>query len=159
MKQVHLEPFGRRVEVKTQDRVLDALLADNLGVAMACGGKGLCATCHVRVEVGMEMLTPRTARETRTLGLVTGADECSRLSCQARILGDGVRVSLPDGMFIESARDLESLIGRRATDNILHPVDMRVLVPKGKLVTRTKIMELKDLDVDLDRMKVEAAKL
>lgn len=159
MKQVTLEPGGRRVSVHTEDNVLEALLSEKLNVMRACGGKGLCATCHVWIESGMQDLTPMTAREKRTLGRVSGANERSRLSCQACILGDDVVVSLPDGMFVESFSDLESLVGKRAQENILHPIDMRVLVEKGKIIVRSRIMELRDLDVDMQNIRSEAATL
>jgi ferredoxin len=159
MKQVTLEPLGRKIEVKTNERVLDAILSQSLPVLMACGGKGLCATCHVWVEAGADKVTPLTEREKRTLARVSGANECSRLSCQARILGEGVVVKLPDGMYIESTKDLESYIGKRAADNILHPVDGRVLVQRGKIITRSRIMELSDVDVDMAKVRAEAAKL
>lgn len=126
---------------------------------MACGGKGMCATCHVWVQKGMDQLSPLTAREKRTLGMVTGADERSRLTCQAHVLGEGVEIILPDGMFVQSTGDLESLIGKRATSNILHPIDMRVLIQMGKIITRTRIMELKDLDVDMERLRQEAQRI
>lgn len=159
MKEVLFQPIGKRVEVKTEERVLDAILVQALDVLMACGGKGMCATCHVWVDAGMDQLTPMTEREQRTLMRVSGANEKSRLSCQAKILGDGVVVSLPDGFYIESTKDLESLIGKRAKDNILHPIDGRILVEKSKIITRSRIMELKDVDVDMARVKAEAAKL
>lgn len=159
MKNVMLMPMGKQVSVKTESRVLDVLLGEELQVLMACGGKGLCATCHCWIEEGMDKLTPRTARELQTLKRVSGATETSRLTCQAKVLGEGVVVRLPDGLFIESTKDLESLIGKRATDNILHPIQGVVLVQKGKIITRSRIMELQDLDVDMDQMRAEAARL
>lgn len=159
MKNVELMPVGKKVAVHTNERVLDAMLAQELKVLMACGGKGLCATCHVWVDQGMEKLTPCTEREKRTLQRVTGCDARSRLSCQARVLGEGVVVRLPDGMFIQSAVDLETFIGQRAATHILHPIDGRVLVEKGKIITRSRIMELKSVDFDVAAMKTEAANL
>lgn len=159
MKNVELQPIGKTVEVKTESSVLDAMLAEELKVLMACGGKGMCATCHVWVDKGMEQLTPMSAREKRTLGRVSGCDERSRLSCQAKILGEGVTVKLPDGMFIESTKDLESLIGSRSKTNMLHPIDGRILVAKGKIITRSRIMELAEVDVDMDRLRKEAEEI
>ncbi|MGF1571454.1 MAG: 2Fe-2S iron-sulfur cluster-binding protein [Sumerlaeia bacterium] len=156
MKNVQLQPIGKSVQVKTNERVLDAMLAQELNVLMACGGKGLCATCHVWVDEGQDQLTPMSAREKRTLARVSGCDDRSRLSCQAKILGEGVVVRLPDGLFIESTKDLESLIGQRSKTNILHPIDGRILVEKGKIITRSRIMQLEELDIDMDRLRKEA---
>ena len=130
--------------------MLDSLLAKECDVAMACGGQGICATCHVHVKAGDDKLTPKTKREERTLGLISGADERSRLSCQARILGDGVVIELPEGMYVESVQDLESLIGRRSEVSMLHPRDGRVLIPKGKIITRTRLMQLQDENFDIE---------
>lgn len=157
MKNVSFNPTGDLVAVKTQDRILDALLAKELNVMMACGGKGMCSTCHVVVESGMDKLTPITDRERRTLQLVTGCGDKSRLACQARILGEGVTVRLPDGVFVESTQDLTTLIGRRTERNILHPIDGRVLIEKGKIITKSRIMELKDLDFDMANLRTRAA--
>ncbi len=159
MKELTFMPMGKAVQVKTEERVLDAILSEELDVLMACGGKGLCATCHVWVEQGMDKLTPPTDREKRTLLGVSGANQNSRLSCQAKVLADGVVVRLPDGMFIESTTDLESFIGKRAKTNILHPIDGRILVAKGKIITRSRIMELGDVDVDMANLKAKAAEL
>jgi hypothetical protein len=38
-------------------------------------------------------------REKRTLSLLTGAIEHSPLTCQYRVIGEGVQIRLPEGMF------------------------------------------------------------
>jgi hypothetical protein len=93
-----------------------------------------------------------TKREKRTLSLLTGRDPGSRLACQARVIGDGVIVELPEGMYIESANDLESLVGRRATVPILHPRDGRVLIPANKIITRSRILQLENEDLNVKNL-------
>jgi ferredoxin len=159
MKNVLLQPLDERVIIKTNARVLDVLLAKDLDVLMACGGHGLCATCHVWVDEGMTQLTPMTEREQRTLGWVTGANPRSRLACQAKVLGEGVVVSVPEGMYIESTQNLERLIGQRASLNILHPGDGKTLIPKGKIITRSRIMELASVDFDMAQIRARVAKM
>ena len=149
MKMVVLQPLGDQVAMATESSLLDTLLARNCDVAMACGGQGICATCHVHVREGMESLSPITSREQRTLALMTGADQTSRLACQARILGDGIVVELPEGMYLEAAADLTKLVGRRAETPILHPRDGRILIPKGKIITRSRILELENEDLNV----------
>ena len=46
-------------------------------------------------------------------------------------------------MYISSHDDVEDLIGRRAQDDILHPLTGQVLVEEGKLITRSMISQLK----------------
>ena len=153
MKQLLLQPQGGSVEVVTQSTLLDALLARNCQVAVACGGQGICATCHVYVKEGEEALTPATSRELRTLSLMTGAAPNSRLACQACVIGNGLVVELPEGMYLQAAEDLTSLVGRRAQAPILHPADGRVLIAKGKIITRSRILELQDEDLSVTQLR------
>ena len=58
-------------------------------------------------------------------------------------------VELPEGMFLEASTDLTSLVGRRTEIPILHPKDGRVLIAKGKIITKSRIMELENEDLDV----------
>ncbi|MBY0526798.1 MAG: protein kinase [Gemmataceae bacterium] len=159
MKSLSFEPIHERVEVPTGTSLLQTLLSKQFQVLMACGGKGLCATCHVRVRDGMDKLTNRTERERMTLSFISGTDHQSRLACQCRVLGDGVVVELPEGMYIERAEDLLSLLGTRAPSDILHPIKGSVLIAKGKIITRTQIEALKGLNVEMNRVRGDGAPL
>ena len=154
MKDVLLQPINQRVAVATNTRVLDTLLAQQCPVMMACGGQGICATCHVYVTGGAESLTPMNDRERKTLALITGAQPSSRLSCQCRVMGEGVEILLPEGLYVQSFNDLESLIGKRTKVPILHPKDGRILIQKDKIITRTYIMQLQDVDFNLGSVDV-----
>ena len=156
MKTVVIANQADPVEVQTNKRVLDAVLATEANIPMACGGKGLCATCHVFVESGMDKLSPVTPRERMSLTMLTDARPTSRLSCPAKVLGQGVRISLPSGRYIDGTADLESLIGRRAEQRILHPVDGRILIEAGKIITRSRIKELSFVDIDIADMKTRS---
>lgn len=152
MKRIKIEQLGKEIAIRTNERVLNVLLAEQLNVPMACGGNGMCATCHVYIKKGNNALTPMGDRERRTLSLITSSNEQSRLSCQARVLGDGVVVECPQGMYIEKVADLYELVGRRSETDILHPIDGRVLVEKGKIITRSRIRELEFVSFDYNEM-------
>jgi len=62
-------------------------------------------------------------------------------------MGEGVVVELPAGMYISEIDNIEDLIGRRAEDNILHPLTGTILVEAGKLITRSMISQLEDTQV------------
>lgn len=153
MKTVLFHPIEEQQAVRTQSTLLEALVAKELNVLMACGGKGMCATCHVFVKEGMDQLSPRSEREMRTLGFVSRAADSSRLACQCKVLGEGVVVQIPDGMYIERSEDLLDLLGQRATQPILHPITGVVLIEAGKIITRSRINELKDLHMQVDAVK------
>jgi len=55
-------------------------------------------------------------------------------------------VEVPSGTHVSAIEDIESLIGRRAEQNILHPLNGRVLVEADKLITRSMISQLKTRD-------------
>ena len=154
MKKISLLPLNRRPEVKTNTPLLEALLSERVDVMMACGGRGRCATCHVFIEEGMEALSPVERREQRTLGRVSRRSDCSRLACQARVIGEGVKVRLPKGMYVTRQQDVLDLVGRRAEQDILHPISGAILVEEGKLITRTYISKLDNIEMDLASLKV-----
>lgn len=146
-KTIKLDPINLEVAIQTNDNLLSGLLKGELQVMKECGGRGMCATCHVYVTQGMESLSPLNRREQRTLEVITTCTKFSRLACQARVMGEGVVVELPAGMYISEIDNIEDLIGRRAEDNILHPLTGAILVEAGKLITRSMISQLEDTQV------------
>jgi ferredoxin len=142
-KTVRIDSINEETSVQTNDNLLSLLLTKELKVLQECGGRGICATCHIYIKDGMEQLSPMSRREQRTLEVITTCKMNSRLACQARVVGDGVVVDLPAGMYISEVEDIETLIGQRATQDILHPLYGTVLVESGKLITRSMISQLK----------------
>jgi ferredoxin len=143
-KTVKLDPINQEVAIQTNDNLLSGLLQNELNILQECGGRGMCATCHVYIKEGIESLSPINRREQRTLEVITTCNQYSRLACQARVMAEGVVVELPAGMYVSQIEDIESLIGRRAEQAILHPLTGAVLVEAGKLITRSMISQLKD---------------
>jgi ferredoxin len=141
-KTVRIDSINEETSVQTNDNLLSLLLTKELKVLQECGGRGICATCHIYIKDGMEQLSPMSRREQRTLEVITTCKMNSRLACQARVVGDGVVVDLPAGMYISEVEDIETLIGQRATQDILHPLYGTVLVESGKLITRSMISQL-----------------
>ncbi len=149
-KVVRLEPIGQDACVETNHSLLTGLLANNLDVQQECGGRGICATCHVFVKSGMEHLSPLSRREQRTLGILTSCKTTSRLACQALVQGDDVVVEIPSGMYLTEIDEIEAMIGSRAPQAILHPISGKVLVEKRKLITRTMIQSLSEVQSEVN---------
>ena len=145
-KKVRLEPIAQESSIETNGNLLSVLLNKDLDVLKECGGRGMCATCHIYVQEGTESLTPISRREQRTLEVITSCKPNSRLACQARVMGEGVIVELPPGMYVNSLQDIEALIGRRAETSLLHPITGAVLVEEGKLITRSMLKQLENTD-------------
>lgn len=144
VKIVRLEPISQETAIETNGNLLSVLLNKDLDVLKECGGRGMCATCHIYVKEGMDSLSPVNRREQRTLEVITTCKPNSRLACQARVLKNGVTVELPPGMYINSIKDIEALIGRRAEQDLLHPLTGQVLVEAGKLITRSMMKQIED---------------
>jgi ferredoxin len=145
-KTVRLEPIAQESSIQTNGNLLSVLLNKDLDVLKECGGRGMCATCHIYVQEGVDSLTPINRREQRTLEVITSCKPNSRLACQARVIGEGVVVELPPGMYVNSLQDIEALIGRRAESSLLHPITGAMLVEEGKLITRSMLKQLEDTD-------------
>ena len=90
--------------------ILEISLANDIPHAHVCSARGRCGTCRVRVDAGMEGLSPRSETEKTTLERV-GAPE-ARLACQARVFGNGVAVTrvLPAYADASAARSPEEWV-------------------------------------------------
>ncbi len=149
-KTVRLEPIAQETTVETNGNLLSVLLHKDLDVLRECGGRGMCATCHIYVQAGMDSLTPMNRREQRTLEVITSCRTNSRLACQTRVQQNGVVVELPPGMYINSVKDIEDLVGRRAEQDLLHPLTGQVLVEGGKLITRSTLQSIASISFDVN---------
>jgi len=149
VKIVKLEPISTFTEVETNGNLLSILIDKELDVLKECGGRGMCATCHVYIKQGMDFLSGMSRREQRTLEIITSCKPNSRLACQSRVLQDGVVVELPPGMYVKSLQDIEALIGRRAQTDMLHPVTGEILVESGKLITRSTLKQMENTDFSI----------
>jgi len=143
-KRIQIEPIAQTADVITNGALLSGLMSEDLKILKECGGRGMCATCHVYILEGMESLTPMAKREQRTLEVITTCKPNSRLACQARVMGEGIVVDLPVGMYVESLQDIEALIGRRCEKPILSPITGETLVEVGQLITRSVVRQLAD---------------
>jgi ferredoxin len=155
-KTVKINSINEETSVETNDSLLSLLIKKDLKVSQECGGRGMCATCHIFITEGMEHLSPMSRREQRTLEVITTCKINSRLACQSRVVGNGVVVELPAGMYVSEVEDIESLIGQRASQDILHPLYGTVLVETGKLITRSMISQLKNTQGEVSKVLSQA---
>ena len=102
---VRFEPAGVTVEVDPEQvpfgregqpgSLLDIALSHGVDLDHACGGTGVCGTCHVIVTAGMENLSEADEDELDTIEQQPDNTADSRLACQAVVTGD-VTVRIPD---------------------------------------------------------------
>lgn len=75
--------------------LLDVALSGGVEIEHACGGVGICATCHVIVEAGMDNLSVPTDEELDQVDQAPDTTLNSRLACRAVVRGD-VTVRIPN---------------------------------------------------------------
>ncbi len=156
MKHIKIQPLNKEIEVEENANLLKILLSQDMNVLQACGAQGRCATCHVYVKSGMDSLSAMNEQERLTLSFIATAQPNSRLACQTEILGEGVVLEVPRGMYVGSLAELKNLIGRRASQNIAHPLTGEILVEENKLILRSALEKMANIDAALDTTLVEA---
>lgn len=146
---IALFPINKAIDVQPGASLLVTLLANEVNIRSVCRGRGICATCQVRVKGAPAALSPKTPQEQKTLSLIVGADEFTRLACQCRVMGEGVTVELPTGLFVERLEEILELIGEEAVADYRHPVTGAVLIPKDKIITRSLLQLFKNLTEEI----------
>jgi 2Fe-2S ferredoxin len=65
--------------------LMEFLKANDYEIAATCGGMALCATCHVEVLAGFELLSKPSPDEEAMLDTLPHVSAVSRLSCQIKL--------------------------------------------------------------------------
>ena len=93
-KKVTLKINSQSYPCEADSSLLNAIIAHELLIETACGGKGTCHLCRVSViHHAPDSLNPPTRIEHRALGNVL-LNEGVRLSCQVTV-SEGLEVELP----------------------------------------------------------------
>jgi len=123
---IDINDGAKRLEVTGSDSLLSALFSQRIFVPSACGGRGTCAYCKLKVLEGGGPALPTE------LPLLTDEERAAsiRLSCQVKVRGD-MSIRIPDELFlvkefrgrVERIRDMthdikELRIGLEEPDNI-----------------------------------------
>lgn len=72
---------------KVTPTILEALLANNIGINHSCGGQGTCGTCRVEILSGMEHLNIKNETEAEFFNEYKLSPNI-RLSCQTYLAGE-----------------------------------------------------------------------
>ena len=85
-------PYGREGEPGS---ILDIALSHGIHIEHACGGQGVCGSCHVVATQGADNLSEPEPDELDVVEQAPGNMLNSRLACQAVVTGDVV-VTIPN---------------------------------------------------------------
>lgn len=149
---IALFPINKAVNAEAGANLLATLLAHAIEIRSVCRGRGICATCQVKVKGPAAAMSPKTPQEVKTLSLIDGADEHTRLACQFRALAEGLTIELPSGLFIEKLEEILSLIGDEAVADYRHPITGAILIPKDKIITRSLMQLFKNLTEEVNKV-------
>lgn len=86
MPKVTNKSFGVGAECSAGSKLREVAMQNNLGIPFGCEN-GICSTCLIQINSGMENLTPKTEQEEATLAVRSAAPE-QRLACQCVVNGD-----------------------------------------------------------------------
>ena len=87
MPSILVLPDGMRVDIKTDETILQACKRVGMPITHICGGKARCSTCRVHVLEGLDHCEPRTVKECAMAERLGFGPEL-RLACQTRVRGD-----------------------------------------------------------------------
>jgi 2Fe-2S ferredoxin len=88
-------PAGATFEGEAGKSLLDNLLDHGIDVEHACEKSCACTTCHVIVREGFDTLPPSSDDEDDLLDRAWGLTPVSRLSCQAIVQDEPLKVEIP----------------------------------------------------------------
>jgi len=88
-------PEGASFEVDAGISVCDALLGNGIDIEHACEKSCACTTCHVHIREGFDSMEEALELEEDYLDKAWGLDMESRLSCQAIVDSDDLKIEIP----------------------------------------------------------------
>ncbi len=115
---------GRSIEVQGGETLLYSLFSQRIFIPSACGGKGSCGYCKVRVLEGGGPLMPTERPYLTPQEIASGF----RLACQLKVKGD-IEVEIPEEYLAIREYTAVVLYSRRLTYD-MKEVRFRLLKPK-----------------------------
>ncbi|MAT41159.1 MAG: hypothetical protein CL609_02380 [Anaerolineaceae bacterium] len=97
---VDLEPLGKRVQIQSDQTIVDAALLAGLDLITSCDGLGICASCKIHLMQGQ--LSSPTIEEKNKLSDLD-LNEGIRLACQVSPHSD-VRIYVPPGSLTQGQK-------------------------------------------------------
>lgn len=155
MPVVSFDPWAITGEISPGDTVLDAGEYAGADIEALCGGNGVCGTCAVRIDEGMDELAPPTDAEKKVLS-DEQRENGYRLSCQASVSGD-VSVHVPPSsrsqgaIIMTEGRELEYDLDPSVQ---LHHVSMSAPTLEDHLPDRERVINA--LEDQYDKLDIGA---
>ncbi|MGD9138475.1 MAG: ASKHA domain-containing protein [Desulfobacterales bacterium] len=101
MTQLTILPFKKKIDMQSEETVMQALRRGGYEIEGPCNGQGICGKCKIRVEASTEV--PQTPH--RSVSEIEAREQGVRLACRM-IPAHDITVHLPDDFSVD-ARILE----------------------------------------------------
>ena len=88
-------PEGATFEAERGVSICDNLLNQGIEIEHACEKSCACTTCHVIVREGFDSLSEASEDEEDLLDRAWGLTPVSRLSCQALVADENLKIEIP----------------------------------------------------------------
>lgn len=88
MPKIRILNNNMELEVSENTSILEAALDHDIDIDNDCGANGVCGTCQVHIENGLNNLSEMTDGERELLEMTDYIPNKSRLACQTRVFGD-----------------------------------------------------------------------
>ena len=97
MVRIRIQNLGNRsIETENTERKVIELIHENgIDWMHACGKKGRCTTCKMRILAGQENLSPETPEELQ-FRILNRLLPTERLACQTYLLQGALTIRVPD---------------------------------------------------------------
>ncbi|WGI17787.1 ASKHA domain-containing protein [Methanonatronarchaeum sp. AMET-Sl] len=104
---IKFEPDGKTIKIEEGKTILDAADKAGIDIKSDCGGKGTCGKCIIKIEEGMDSLSPLISEEKEDL-CTEEIEEGYRYACAAKIKNTKteIKASIPS----KSRRDKQVIL-------------------------------------------------
>jgi uncharacterized 2Fe-2S/4Fe-4S cluster protein (DUF4445 family) len=147
---VEFQPFGARIDVPSGTCLLDACRIARVPLNAACGGKGTCGNCVVKVIQGHAAIKPSVflPENLREQGFV--------LACQTKIESD-LTVQLPEFEELSLKIGSDMKILRDHKENLIADFTLSPLVEKLSLTLPPSTLDAKYSDLKILENEIKKA--
>jgi uncharacterized 2Fe-2S/4Fe-4S cluster protein (DUF4445 family) len=174
---VDFEPISRRVILSLEKTFYETLVDMGVKIQSLCGGQGTCGKCKLKIQKGLEFLTPPTQSEKKFINKEQ-FDDGWRLACQVKVdkqfqnelikkSAPHIRVFLSEELLVEDFKILTQGISKEINfkPNI-QKIFLEVREPSlehhiadfERIITSLKLQNLESLKLEVPEIELNLLK-
>lgn len=156
-RSVRFDPWGIEVTTDREATLLELAKRADVGIEALCGGAGVCGTCTLHVENGMENLSA-VSREEQSVLSESQLAKGYRLGCETRVMDGDVTVFVPpksrieQGVIMTEGRSMEF---QRRPAARRYPLEIQSPTLEETLADRERLLSGLSSEYDVDISTVD----